>query len=672
MSVSFWAWPVSILVGLILSFLTYKRLIEKSRNWIIPAAFRFLGIALLVWLLFSPTLILKSTRLEKPIIQLYGDYSLSCKSEVDSIIKNLNQEIQNKYGEKVNLRKIHFSEELTLVNSWDSIQENTKYKLTRFDNVQKDLLEVDEAVSASIVITDGIVNKGQSPILQGKTSHPIFIIGVGDTVVYSDFSIESISANNEVYEGNSTQIEIDVKALQCAGKKAEIEIWESNKKLTSKFWTPKSNNDKEKISLSVKSSVNELKLRAEVKCKEIKELNMANNSRTKVIDVVKSKKQVWIIYGRLNPDIKVLSDIIGGSNRYTLKTVSEDNIRDISGDICIFHGVQKSQLIQECSNKEIPFWTFLNSPSSIVVANRLSGAQITGIRRNQWQAITAEQNSIFNDYLLPDATLLRSWGAIECPIVKASVLEENILLYQVWNDIKTDYPLCFKSANQKNQLWFLGENIWKWRLQHFKQNSNAQRFNDWVMSNVNWLNLSASSRKGIKCNVGDEEWIRGEENVISIVELDAAGKLRMDTKIKAEIIDSDNKRIQIPLVKNAESFKVNYVPVKSGLHQLVVQSDLNPQGTKVFWSVKEQSIENTNKVARFDLLRNWSNHNNGDFFTITEKNSLFKKLNKLKLESERSFLDSRQTQFNELALVLVMLIFCFSIEWVLRKWLGKI
>lgn len=107
MSVSFWAWPVSILVGLILAFFTYKSLIGKSRNWIIPATFRFLGIALLVWLLFSPSLILKSTRREKPIIQLYGDYSLSCRSEVDSVIKKLDKQIQNKYGDKVNLRRIY-------------------------------------------------------------------------------------------------------------------------------------------------------------------------------------------------------------------------------------------------------------------------------------------------------------------------------------------------------------------------------------------------------------------------------------------------------------------------------------------------------------------------------------------------------------------------------------
>ena len=672
MSVSFWAWPVSILVGLLLSYLTYKKLVEKSRNWLIPATFRFMGIALLVWLLFSPTLLLKSVRLEKPVIQLYGDYSLSCRDNVDSIIKYLDREIQIKYGEKVSIRRLCFAEDLTLINNWDSVRGTGQFELTRLDKVQTDLLESSEEVAASIIVSDGIVNKGQSPILQGKSKHSLFIVGVGDTSVYSDFSIESINANKEVYEGNSTQIEIDIKALQCAGKKAEIEIWNADKKITSKYWTPKSNKDKEKISLSVKSSTNQLKLRAFIKSKEIEETNITNNSRIKFIDVVKRKKQVCIIYGKLNPDIKVLSNVINSSNRYAVKTISEDDVRDILADICIFHGIQKSQLIQDCNNREIPFWTFLNSPSSVVVANRISGAKITKLLRSKWQSIIAGQNEAFNDYLTPNESLLLSWGAIESPILKASAIKENILLYQVWNDIKTEYPLFFKSGSQKNQLWFLGENIWKWNLQHYKHNSNSQGFKDWVMNNINWLNLDASTRKGIKCNMGDGEWVRGRENIISIIEKDAAGRIRMDTKLKAEITDSSGKKTEIPLVKNAQSYKMGYVPTNSGLHQINVRSNLNPEGTTVFWSVKEQSVENTNKVARFNLLRNWVSHNNGDFIKATELKKIFVKLDQLKLESARSFEDSKQSSLNELGFILAILILCFSIEWFLRKWLGKI
>ncbi len=672
MSVSFWAWPVSILVGLLLSYLTYKKLVEKSRNWLIPATFRFMGIALLVWLLFSPTLLLKSVRFEKPVIQLYGDYSLSCRDNVDSIIKYLDREIQLKYGEKVSIRRLCFAEDLTLLNNWDSVRGTGQFELTRLDKVQTDLIEPSEQVAASIIVSDGIVNKGQSPILKGKSKHSLIIVGVGDTSVYSDFSIESINTNKEVYEGNSTQIEIDIKALQCAGKKAEIEIWNADKKITSKFWTPKSNTDKEKISLSVKSSTNQLKLRAFIKSKEIEETNMTNNSRIKLIDVVKRKKQIWIIYGKLNPDIKVLSNIINASNRYAVKTISENDVRDIQADICIFHGIQKAQLIQDCNNREIPFWTFLNSTSSVVVANRISGAKITKLIRSKWQSITAGKNEAFNDYLTPNESLLQSWGAIESPVLKASALKENILLYQVWNDIKTEYPLFFKSGTQKNQLWFLGENIWKWNLQHYKHNSNAQGFKDWVMNNINWLNLDASTRKGIKCNIGDGEWVRGRENIISIIEQDAAGRIRMDTKLKAEITDSSGKKIEIPLVKNAQSYKIGYVPTNSGLHQLIVRSDLNPVGTKVFWSVKEQSIENTNKAARFNLLRNWASHNNGDFFKANELKKIFVKLDQLKLESARSFEDSKQSSLNELGFILAILILCFSIEWFLRKWLGKI
>ena len=672
MSVSFWAWPVSILVGFLFSYFTYKKLIAKSQNWIIPAAFRFFGVGLLVWLLFNPSIILKSTRIEKPVVQIYGDHSLSCRKESAIVLKRIDSLIQSKYGDKVDIQRVVFEEDLTLVSNWDSIDNNRAKQLTRLDIVQQNLDKAKSEIAGSIIVTDGIANKGQSPLLQGKGQQPVIIIGIGDTAVYSDFAIESVNANQEVFEGNATQIEIDVKALQCLGIPSIIEVYDGSKLISKTAWTPKSNIDREKISLTVRSQKEQLKLTATIKSNNFKEGNKSNNSLVKIIDVVKNRKEVWLIYGKLNPDIKFLSDIISSSNRFKVKTISENNVKDILGDICIFHGVQKSQLIQECSNKDIPFWTFLTTPSSIVVANRISGAQISGLRRAQWQTITAEPNGNFNDFIIPESQTMSNWGGIESPVVKVSALEENVQLYQSWNNVKTDYPLFFKSSKQKNQLWFLGENIWKWKLQNSKSSLGDKDFKDWVIGNVNWLSLSASTREGIKVNIGNGEWVVGQENEIFILERDASGKLRMDTKIKVEILDSIGKKTDVQIVKNANSQIISFKPVSGGIHKLRVSSDLNPKAKNIFWSVKDQSIENTNRVARFDLLRNWANHNGGQFYTKSQMNAILDKLADFKLDSDRSYQDSEQSTFRELIFTLIALIFFFSMEWFLRKWLGKI
>ncbi len=672
MGVSFWAWPVSILVGVLISYFTYKNLIAKSRTWIIPATLRFLGVGLLVWLLFNPTLILKSTRFEKPIVQIFGDFSSSCKNESIAVIKTLDSLIMSRYGNRVDIQRVAFKENLVYVNSWDSVGNESVSELTRLDLVQQDLNSVKDEVAGSIIVTDGIVNKGQSPLLQGKTKQPLIIIGVGDTFVYNDFAIESIHSNQEVFEGNATQIEIDVKAIQCAGIPSIIEVYDGRKLISKTAWTPKSKIDREKISLTVKSQKEQLKLTATIKSNKLNEDNKLNNNLVKIIDVVKSKKEVWLIYGKLNPDIKVLSEIISNSNRYHVTSIIEENVKGIFGDICIFHGVQKSQLIQECSNKDIPFWTFLTTPSSIVVANRISGAQISGMKRDQWQTITAYPNGFFNDFLIPESTTISKWGGLESPIVKASALEENIQFYQSWNNLKTDYPLFFKSANQKNQLWFLGENIWKWKLQNSRITSGNKVFKDWVIGNINWLSLSTATRKGINVNIGSGEWVVGQENNISLLEKDASGKLRMDTKLKVEIFDSTGKKTDVQIVKNANFQIINFKPISSGMHTLRVSSDLNPTPTNKFWFVKNQSIEKTNNVARFDLLRNWANHNGGHLYMSTNLKAVMERLADFKLDSKRSYQYSKQMSFNELVFTLIFLILCFSIEWFLRKWFGKI
>jgi hypothetical protein len=64
--------------------------------------------------------------------------------------------------------------------------------------------------------------------------------------------------------------------------------------------------------------------------------------------------------------------------------------------------------------------------------------------------------------------------------------------------IETNSPLLLYAENQGNRSVFLGENIWKWRLQSHIDSESFAEFDVFMDKTIQYL-ASSSSKKSIGC-----------------------------------------------------------------------------------------------------------------------------------------------------------------------------
>lgn len=100
---------------------------------------------------------------------------------------------------------------------------------TEFDNIFK-IAKQKKNVSSIVIISDGINNQGSNPVNSAsELGLPIFTIGLGDTTIEKDIEVQKISANEFIYAGRETEIEISILNKNLSEQNAIIQLIENGK-----------------------------------------------------------------------------------------------------------------------------------------------------------------------------------------------------------------------------------------------------------------------------------------------------------------------------------------------------------------------------------------------------------------------------------------------------------
>ncbi|HWW42868.1 MAG TPA: hypothetical protein VNZ46_26335, partial [Pedobacter sp.] len=207
-----------LIAGGLLAWLLYgktKSLSPKLRIFL--AAVRGLGLALILWILFAPLVKRISYILEKPVIVIAQDNSLSVghieppgfvKKKYEQDLKQLADQLADAYD----VRVYNFSDRVA--RGFDF---SNKGKLTNatalIDKLNDEFLN--RNVGAVILATDGIFNRGGNPVYAvGKLKAPMYTIALGDTIPKRDVLIANVNYNNMVYLGNDFTVDVQVQAFE--------------------------------------------------------------------------------------------------------------------------------------------------------------------------------------------------------------------------------------------------------------------------------------------------------------------------------------------------------------------------------------------------------------------------------------------------------------------------
>ena len=228
-----WFILLCLLAGAVYAFGLYyrSRLVDKDAGhpgfWrYVLMGLRFVLVSLLAFLLLGPLVRTTYNESEDPIILVGLDNSESIKEHwkltdsaqyhnaLDDLITGLSKDYE--------VRTFTIGDEL--LQDGDL---NYSDKVTDLSTGLRDLtdLYLNRNVGAIILATDGIYNKGNSPVYGiGNLSAPIYSIALGDTIPKKDLWVRKVYHNKIAYLNDQFGIRIDIGAYNLTGSETQVTV----------------------------------------------------------------------------------------------------------------------------------------------------------------------------------------------------------------------------------------------------------------------------------------------------------------------------------------------------------------------------------------------------------------------------------------------------------------
>ncbi|MGB3948467.1 MAG: hypothetical protein WBM13_10815 [Bacteroidia bacterium] len=656
-----------------------KKLNELS-IWVIRAmaTFRFITITLLSFLLLSPLLKTVNREVEKPVIIIAQDNSESIAAVGDSTYykndyKKELQKLIEQLNDKYDVHLYSFADRIKEVNTADSIA---------FDEKQTDISaffdEIETRYSnrntgAIILATDGLYNKGQSPIYaSGKTKTTIYTIALGDTTVKKDIVLQKVEHNRVAYLGNKFPLEIIINAKQLKGKTTTLTVEKGDATLFTQNINFSSNSFTTTIPVYLDAKETGLQ-RYKIKLSTLEEeLNKNNNYRDVFIEVLDAKQQIVIISGAPHPDVAALKESIEKNQNYEVESYTIDNFgKPVKKyNLAILHQLPNSQntaakILNDIKVANIPVWSFTGA--STVLKSDLSIAS-SNTKTNESEAVLEQNFSLFTitDEL---RTTIKKFPALQTPYGNYQTENNgNAFLYQRIGVIDTKTPLMyFSSLGDNKTAIFMGEGIWKWRMHDFATNSNHNIFDEFVSKTVQYLSVKVN--KSFFKVLGKTNFMENEAIELEAEVYNESYELINTPEVTITIKNKDGKSFPYSFNKVSNAYRLNAGMMPVGEYKYEARVKI---GEKIYtqrgeFSISPLQIELTNTIADHQLLNTLSKKHGGALFYPQNLEQLGETISKRDDIKSVSYSQNKLSDLINLKWIFFILISLLSVEWFMRK-----
>ncbi len=650
--------------------------IDKS-NYILTFL-RFISFLGLGLLLLNPTFTKLTYEEDKPNLFITLDNSQSITNEnnkfvMDSIWNNFknNTALNNAYD----LRYFTFGTSLGSLKDSLSCDEGE----TDIDNAINSLQSLyDKKESGSIIlVSDGNQTKGKDYAFS-TSKLPIYTLVVGDTIQKLDAKISQLNANNYAYLNNAFPVEIIVQCVTEEPIETTFRITNGSQTVYSQKIRFDAETNSARIETKIKANkVGNNYYKASISPIKNEE-NTSNNSKRFVIDVIDQKAKILLVSSLLHPDIgmwkrsievnpqrelvlkkpiKALSEPL---NDYKLIVLYQPDASFQS----IFEKIKSSNSNYIIHTGKQTDWNFLNNNQDHFQKEAIS----------QTEEYSPLFNTNFNSYqqeILP----FNNYPPIEDyfgDILFKGV--HNDILYQQIGSISSTQPMV--SLLQKDSFKgavIFGENIWKWRVFSYKSLQSFDLFDSFISNLVQYT--SKSTNKNKLSTKHKSLYYNNQKITIIANYVDENYNFNPNGDLNIKIYNKiDKSSIDYPLFVQNNSYKVNVSNLKPGDYNYTVSVANTKHNASGTFTVLEYSMESQFTSANLDKLQFLSNSTKGKSFTYSKKH--LKDLENTLLSEENYFTITREkihkSSLISWEILLGILLLSLALEWLLRKFLGKI
>lgn len=644
---------------------------EKSKLEYALFLLRFLTLFLVGVFLVNPKFLKKKYHTKKPTLAVVVDNSASIKALNNSkyVISVVNQfKNSKKLQDKFKVQFFKFGSQLQLLDTLVFTENHSD-----ISNSLHEIAKLYKNNTATVLITDGNITKGTNPsnILIKNAVYPLV---VGDTTKQEDIFISKINVNKQVFINNKFPVEVFVTYNGVDDTTKKVAVFHDKNKIAQKTITLNRVENSKSLSFNLKAKTKGTQYYSiRVETLE-KERNKKNNSKSFSINVLDEVIKVGIISHLNHPDLGVFKNVLATNKKFKIDFLKVKNkkIQLNNYQLVILYQPNKEFkfLFDEINTKKINYlvvtglktnWGFLNKSQPLLVKEAITKTEEIQPKLNLSYAPYLVKSIDFSGYS-PVEDIFGETKFNKLP---------NILLYQKIKGIPTKKPLLasISTSNQKVGMFF-GENVWKWRIEHFRKNNSFEGFDTFFASFIHYL---SSNSKKQRLSVAVKSSFYANESV-DFGALFLGENLSFDARASIQVVISKDKK-QISkqpfyLEKNRYKCSISNLPSGTYFYEVLVnKTAISKSGSfKVLPYNLEEQFTHSN-YYNLELLAKKTKGKT--YYKNNEKALILKLINAKEFKSLQSKTIKKIPLINE-KWALFLVLFLLTLEWFLRKYFGKI
>ena len=665
----------SVILALLVALFQY---LHKSNHnnikWYL-AILRFVTIFLLLLLLVNPKFDKDLVKNIKPTLVLAVDNSQS--------IKYLNKDSLSKFSVQTLLGSSELSEKFEII-AYTFGEHLNQSSVVNFDeektNINKALQDIqaifESQISPIVLISDGNQTIGTNYVNKSKKiNKAVFPLVLGDTMNMSDLKIQKINNNKYTYLNNKFPVEIICSYVGNKTVSSNLIISSENNIIHKEQINFSSDNNSKIITPLIKSSkVGRQSYKVYLKPIQ-NEKNKINNFKKFSIETIDQFSKVAIISTMSHPDIGALKTSIETNKQRSVEVFSPNEYissKNVYSVVILYQPNIKFKrvfdLIQKMNNNTLIVggtstdWTFLNEIQSDFFLE---------ISRKE-ELVKGQINTDFTSFDI-SAYNFKSYPPLNTKFGEISINSKFETLLNKYRDDKfISDPLWFTFENNESRnSVILGEDLWKWRMQSFIQESNFITFDSFISKTIQYLDDKKQNNRLVidykSIYDGKQDLLITAQYYNKNYELDLNAEISV--KFKNNITGD---LIEVPMNINTYFYEIDLNILESGSYSFEVNVNNEMHNKSGIIEILEFNIEEQLVNVNIDDLKQLSVDTGGKLFSSSQVNELIKQLiSDIRFKSIQKT-TKKSVHLLDITLVLFLLFTSISLEWFIRKYNGLI
>jgi len=626
-----------------------------------------------VLLLINPSIPEEVLFSQKTKLSVLIDNSSSIKYfKKDSLINHILEGLKNdkKLNKKFNIDYYSFGNKFQLSDTFNfnDNQTDISIPLKKITRIQKN------RNSPIVLISDGNQTIGND-YLYTKIKEPVFPIVIGDTSKYKDVKISQINVNRYSFINNKFPVETILQYDGVQPVRLRYSIENNGKIIYTKIIKFTEKNNSRILKTFIKASQEGLNVYKSKIQYLANEKNKANNYKNFSVEVNNKQSKILIVSSFYHPDLGALKKAIerDKQRKVNIEIIKskKHQINDYQLIILYQPDEKFNLLLKQLNSNKLSFmlitgsktdWSFINNESLGITKKNINQLENYSASFNNSFFTFSQKNIGFENF----PPLLDYFGELNIMIPHQTLLFQNI------NGYSSQRPLLV-TANENNQkkIFLFGEGIWKWRSSSFQKKNSFINFDKFIGSIVQY-----ASNKKIRDRLDID--IKPSYNInskilISAFYIDENFQFDNRATLLFTVLNKNTKEKKIlPFSLSDSSYQLYLNSLDSGKYEYTVsvnEQDISKKGNFVVndFLVEEQfTSANSNKLG---LL---AKKTKGELYFEDNYNLLIDKLvndDQFQIEQKSKQISSNLINKTWMMLVIVTLL---SIEWIIRKYIGKV